>query len=371
MALELQGVDVRVLKADMASREELCKALADLNPTAPLAGVIHAAGLLDDGLIVQQNEERFSRVFAAKAVGAWNLHELTKHVTLDFFVLFSSSATLLGGAGQSSYAAANSFLDGLAFHRRGLGLAGVSIAWGAWSGAGMAARLSERERRFFAEQGIEAIAPAQGLEELGALLNSAAPCVAVLKLDWKRFVRQYPTGGESPLLSELAREARLQATQSDGASDDTRDARGKLLRRLEESAPAERMEILGDFVRGQVNEVLGFSSSAGLDANQGFFEIGMDSLMAVDLQRRLQNGLGITLSSTIGFDHPTVEALAKHLAEKALSFRSTASKPAAKIAARPKPAAAEPALEEMSEEQLVALLSQELDRTEEVRGHHD
>jgi acyl transferase domain-containing protein/acyl carrier protein len=360
--LEVKGVEVRLVKADVSKALELKAALTEIdNDGAPLAGIIHAAGFLDDGLLVQQNWERFSRVLAPKTAGAWNLHELTKDRALDFCVFFSSAASLFGNPGQASYAAANAFLDGLAAHRRSLGLPGVSIAWGAWSGAGMAARVGAREQRAWSERGIEAIAPDRGLTELDELLDSPAPQIAVFKMDWGRFARQYPTGGEAPLLSELVREARQQASQSDSASD----ARVKLLRRLENSSPVERLEILADFVRMQVADVLGFSESAGLDPNQGFFEVGMDSLMAVDLQRRLQNGLGITLPSTIGFDHPTIEALAKHLAEKALKFRNTVAvqgPPAAAMAKKhsTKESIAQESIEEMPEDQLVALLSQEL-----------
>jgi aryl carrier-like protein len=356
----------------VANRDELSAALGAIDPTAPLRGVIHAAGTLDDGLLVQQTWERFSRVLAAKAVGGWNLHELanelTKDVPLDFFVLFSSASSLLGSTGQASYAAANAFIDGLAAHRRALGLPGVSIAWGAWAGAGMAARLGERERRLWADQGLEALQPAQGLAELGALLRWPSPQVAVLAIDWTKFVRQYPTGGELPLLSELAREARLKA-QAEGPSADS----AQLLRRLERSSPVERLQILADFVGEQVAGVLGHSGSSALDPNQGFFEIGMDSLMAVDLQRRLQNGLGVTLSSTVGFDHPTIEALAKHLAGKALAFADAAPKPAVRTGVRAVARAkgsvndvAEKArVEDMTEDQLLTLFSQELEKMDE------
>jgi NAD(P)-dependent dehydrogenase (short-subunit alcohol dehydrogenase family)/acyl carrier protein len=362
-ALERLGVDVKALQADVANAEDLRRVLIAVDPSTPLRGVIHAAGSLDDGLLVQQSWERFSKVLAAKVTGAWNLHEVTKDFPLDFFVLFSSASSLLGSPGQASYAAANSFLDGLAAHRRSLGLPGVSIAWGAWSGSGMAARLSERERRLWADQGIGALKPEQGLEELALLLSWPSPQVAVLSVDWTRFVRQYPTGGELPLLSELAREARLQAQSESPAPE-----RVRLLRRLEESSPAERLEILAEFVRGQVAEVLGYSSSSNLDANQGFFEIGMDSLMAVDLQRRLQNGLGVTLSSTVGFDHPTIEALAKYLAENAIAFQSTVAQPAAAPAVVTKQAAEEARLEAMSEDELVALFSKELARTDQAKS---
>jgi acyl carrier protein len=368
----MQGVNIKVLQADVANREELRQALGDIDPSAPLRGVIHAAGTLDDGLLVQQTWERFSRVLAAKAIGGWNLHELTNELTqdapLDFFVLFSSASSLLGSTGQASYAAANAFIDGLAAHRRALGLTGVSIAWGAWAGAGMAARLGERERRLWADQGLEALQPSQGLAELGALLRWPSPQVAVLAIDWTKFVRQYPTGGELPLLSELARDARLKA-QAEGPSADS----AQLLRRLERSSPLERLQILADFVGEQVAGVLGYSASSGssaLDPNQGFFEIGMDSLMAVDLQRRLQNGLGVTLSSTVGFDHPTIEALAKHLAGKALAFADAAPKAAVRTGVRAggsvNDAAAEEArIESMTEDQLLTLFSQELEKMDE------
>jgi len=322
-----------------------------------LRGVIHAAGTLDDGLLQQQTWARFERVLAPKALGAWNLHEQTREMPLDFFVLFSSATTLLGSAGQSSYAAANAFLDGLAAHRQASGLPGVSIAWGAWDGPGMASRLGERERRLWADQGISALQAEQALQDLGSLLASSSPLAAVISVNWDKFVKQYPTGGEAPVLSELAREARLKPQDDEDSAE-----RVKLLRKLEAASPARRIEILAEYVRGLVAAVLGYDSSSLLDPNQGFFEIGMDSLMAVDLQRRLQTGLGVTLSSTVGFDHPTVEALAKYLAEKALAFRAplaeSASASAAGDAGR---------IEQMSEDELVALFSEELEKIDQGR----
>jgi acyl transferase domain-containing protein len=360
--LEAQGAKVAVVSADVSRAEEVAELLANLAESMPpLRGVIHAAGSLDDGLLLQQTWERFERVLAPKVLGAWNLHQQTLGTPLDFFVLFSSATALLGSAGQSSYAAGNGFLDGLAALRRASGLAGTSIAWGAWDGAGMAARLGERERRLWADQGIEALRPADALEELGRLLESPNPVTAVLAVDWTKFVKQYPTGGESPVLSELAREARLKPQDDDESAE-----RVKLLRQLEAAPPAERLEILADFVRGLVAAVLGYDASSLLDPNQGFFEIGMDSLMAVDLQRRLQTGLGVTLSTTVGFDHPTVEALARHLAEKALNFQTPLARSAA--AGRGAAASREAArLEQMSEDELLELFAEELEKIDEGR----
>ncbi len=195
------GAEVVVAPADVASEADLAAVLA--RAPRPVRGVVHAAGVLDDGVLMQQTWARFEAVLAPKVQGAWNLHRLTRDQPLDFFVLFSSSAALLGSPGQGSYTAGNAFLDALAHHRRALGLPALSIDWGPWSGVGMAAALDEQRRRW-AALGVSEIAPPQGLELLQHALTQDLTQVAALPVDWVRFLRTFPAGAAPKLLADLA-----------------------------------------------------------------------------------------------------------------------------------------------------------------------
>ena len=195
-ALRESGAEVLVVAADVSQREDAQRLLEQAEqPGFPLRGIIHAAGVLDDGMLRQQTWSRFQQVMAPKVAGAWNLHLLTRGRELDFFVCFSSAAALLGSPGQGNYAAANAFLDGLAQGPRA-GLPALSINWGPWEGIGMAARLDDRNRARLAEAGLENIDVPTGVRILAKLLNGEGPQVAVLPVDWSRFT----LGGRKPPL---------------------------------------------------------------------------------------------------------------------------------------------------------------------------
>src|SRR5205814_9986715 len=170
----------------------------------PLRGIVHAAGVLDDGVLIQQEWTRFARVMAPKISGSWNLHTLTLDLPLDFFVFFSSAASVLGSPGQANYAAANAFMDALAHERRRLRLAALSINWGAWDVAGMAASLDARDQRRWAGQGLTPMPPHEGVAALQDLLDSGHTQVAVLAMDWRRYREQFVKTSMPPFLSRLA-----------------------------------------------------------------------------------------------------------------------------------------------------------------------
>jgi NAD(P)-dependent dehydrogenase (short-subunit alcohol dehydrogenase family) len=217
-ALEQAGVEVLVLQADIACEADVERVFATLRAAGPaLRGVIHAAGVLDDGMLGQQTWERFTPVLAPKLAGAWLLDQATRTLPLDFFVLFSSSSALLGAAGQANYAAANAALDALAQRRRAAGLPALSVNWGAWDEVGMVAALDERDRRRFALRGIELITLEAGLRTLQRLLAQDAPQIAVLPISWPTLLAQFPAGSHPLLLAEVA--------ASVGARPDGRQAR--------------------------------------------------------------------------------------------------------------------------------------------------
>jgi acyl transferase domain-containing protein/acyl carrier protein len=305
------GVQVRVLPVDVSNLAEMPHLFEDIAATMPpLRGVVHAAGVLDDGILLQQTWERFSEVMAPKVAGAWHLHTLTRHLALDFFICFSSIASLLGSPGQGNYAAANAFMDGLMHHRRALGLPGLSINWGPWAqAAGMAALASERHQARWAGQGINLITPAQGLQALETLLKRNVAQAAVLRINWSSFVRQLPPGMTMPLLETF--------TQAVGPV--TSPPSSELLQKLKTTPPEERSAVLLNYIRAQLARVLGLSSPELIEPGQPFFELGLDSLIAIELRNRFEISFGRSLPATLLFDYPTVEALADYLAQEIVS----------------------------------------------------
>jgi acyl carrier protein len=242
------------------------------------------------------------------------LHSLTQSMPLDFFVLFSSTASVFGSAGQANYAAANAFLDGLAHYRHGQGLPGVSINWGPWSGSGMAAVRGKGRERRWASQGIGMIAPEQGLQALERLLRPLRPQVAVAPIQWSRLMQQFG-GSVPPFLSQFARAGRGPARPGQMPDRDS-----GFLQALESAPPKERPAILAAYINQQIARVLGLDPSQPLDPRQPLNEMGIDSLMAVELRNALGKALGRTLPPTMLFDFPTIEALSVFLLDKVLAL---------------------------------------------------
>ncbi|TSC24493.1 type I polyketide synthase [Corallococcus sp. Z5C101001] len=340
-ALDQQGARVHVVAADVSRADELSGALASLpSGMPPLAGVVHAAGVLEDGVLVRQGWERFSRVLAPKTAGAWNLHVLTRGLSLDFFVCFSSAASLLGAPGQGNYAAANAFLDALAHRRRALGLPALSINWGPWSGVGMAATGAQRRA---ASDWLGTLAPEQGLQVLTGLLEEDTPQVGVLPATWSRLEAR---PGAAPFLERFTREKSPPAAPVP-----------LILRQFESAAPGARKTVLERQTKALVARVLGLRAD-DLGPRQRFFDLGADSLMAVELKNQLETQVGRTLRSTLIFDFPTLDALVEHLlAELSGAVPEVAPAPPrgeSEHAARPEE------LEELSQDELANLLSQKI-----------
>jgi NAD(P)-dependent dehydrogenase (short-subunit alcohol dehydrogenase family)/acyl carrier protein len=307
-------------QGDVASREQLRRLLDSLDALPPLRGVVHAAGVLDDGAVSQQSWERYERVLAPKAAGAWELHEATAGSPLDFFVLFSSVASVLGSAGQSNYAAANALLDGLAAFRRSGGLHAISINWGPWAEAGMAAALRDRDQRRRERAGLELITPEDGLAALDHVVDGSSPHqVAVLPVRWERLPAE---ARAMPLLAKV-----LAEHPADGRRAATEAGSPGLVRRQLEGAPAiGRGDLLIAHLRDQVSRVLALDAAHPPGIREGLTDLGMDSLMAVELRNRLQVSLACSLPSTVIFEHPTIEALASYLLNDVLSFGPPATR---------------------------------------------
>ena len=321
-ALEQAGVRVVALRGDVADAAFLRAALAELGRSMPpLRGVFHAAGVLDDAPLLRQDWPAFERVMAAKVQGAWDLHTLTRDLPLEHFVLFSSVTALLGTPGQGNYAAANAFLDALAHYRRGLGLPALSINWGPWADVGLAAQ--GRRAELLSQRGIESLVPEQGMAawELAARRGTAQ--VGVFPVQWATHLRQLPRGAETSFLAALADE--LEPADAGTAAS---PAGAELVQRLAEASPDERLALLADHVQAQVRAILGFDPDTRVGLEQGFFQLGLDSLMAVELKNRLQASVGRPLVSTLVFDYPTIAALSAYLLDE-LFARQEASADAA------------------------------------------
>jgi myxalamid-type polyketide synthase MxaE and MxaD len=308
--LEDAGVQVVVAQADVSQKDQVARVLAEIDEKMPpLRGVVHAAGVLDDGVLLQQDWERFARVMAPKVDGAWNLNHLTKDRELDFFVLFSSTASLLGPPGQGNYAAANAFMDALAHWRQAQGLPALSINWGPWAEVGMAATVGDRGQHRLSEQGMSFISPAQGVQILGQLLPQASPQVAVLPMDWAKYCRFYPAARELPLLTHLAQEAKIPA------NGDTPVAAPQALswQAVMAVEPPERQRLLETAICTMAAQVLRLPATS-LDVQQPLNNLGLDSLMAVELFTKIQKAFGQTLPLATTLGSPTVEQLANTLA---------------------------------------------------------
>jgi acyl transferase domain-containing protein/NAD(P)-dependent dehydrogenase (short-subunit alcohol dehydrogenase family)/acyl carrier protein len=349
------GATVTVVAADIADAADVERIFADVLPhLPPLAGVVHAAGVLDDALVAQQTVDRFRRVLAPKVAGAWNLHVRTRALPLDFFVCYSSAASLVGSAGQANYAAGNAFLDALAHHRRALGLRALSINWGAWAGDGMAG--GDRMRGRLDAHGLSAIQAADGLAVLSRLIESerhgdadACPAaVGVFPVDWTRFLRQFPAG--VPLrfsaLAPTATPASMSASASvsvsapasasasksspvsalgvasaemAGAASDRSngivapDANDARLNDLLAMPARERGAQLRRILRDELAAVLRIDASAEIGLRDKYFDLGMDSLTAVEFKNRLHHTFDLPLPATLAFDYPTIDALATRI----------------------------------------------------------
>ena len=281
-ALRRQGATVQVELADVTDAAALDAMLARMDADQPpLAGVIHSVGVLADATIGNQTWKTFETVLWPKMLGAWHLHRATAECDLDMFVLFSSVAGVLGNPGQANHAAANAFLDQLAAHRRALGLPGQAIAWGAWSEIGEAEEQRERMTRRSASSGIEWITPQQGLRAFDRLVREDATTSVVLARDWVAFGESLET-----------RPQLLEDVLSDGADEGDDGASAEdLLSQLRQAPAATREEVLASFLQGEVKAVLRLPTTPA--PTVGFFDLGMDSLMAVELRNRL-NRAGCT-----------------------------------------------------------------------------
>jgi NADPH:quinone reductase-like Zn-dependent oxidoreductase/SAM-dependent methyltransferase len=353
--LEAQGARVIVAQGDVSNESDVSAAHSRAREAGlpPFAGIVHAAGALDNASIQGQSMERYARVFAGKIDGAWLLDRVTASDPLDFFVLFSSVASLLGAAGQSNHSAANAYLDALVYARRAGGKPAISIQWGAWSQIGAAA--GEQVASVLREKGIERMSPARGLQALEHVLRTAPPVVGVIAADWARFVQQVPRTARS-YFSLLAASS-LPAANRESAKKSGMSPERDLASRLAAVPSSKRRAVLQAEVRDSAVKVLSLAPTHPVDLRAPLATLGLDSLMAVELRNLLGRAIARSLPATLLFDYPSIAALTDHFATLLAIEAEDLPAPA------PAPVDAEGLLdrvEDLSEDELDRLLAERM-----------
>jgi acyl carrier protein len=337
------GARVTVIQADVSQYEQLAQVFRQVDETLPpLRGVVHAAGVLDDALLLTMQPQQFQNVLAPKVAGTWHLHWLTRQRCLDWFVLFSSAVTLLGLPGQASYAAANAFLDALAHYRRAQSLPALSINWGPWEAVGLAAaQVNRGERLSF--RGLPGIAPQQGAALFGHLLQRCTHAqMGVIPLQVRQWRQSFPRVAGLPSLSVLPVEQL------------SSEAPQTLQLALHNAEPEQQARLVEAHVCEQAAQVVRLAPER-IDAHAPFSSLGMDSLMTLELRNRLETTTGLTLPATLVWAYPTIAALGRYLYEQMQS---------AATPAQPEPVARatnHSDLDDLSEQELAALLDDTLD----------
>ncbi|WP_225409379.1 type I polyketide synthase [Stigmatella hybrida] len=318
-ALQAMGASVQIVRCDVGEQAQVASLIEGIRKGAvPLVGIFHAAGVSTHRSWQETDPDLFASVFRPKAAGAWLLHEYTRDLPLSCFVMFSSASAVWGAQGMAAYAAANHSLDALAHLRRSQGLAATSINWGRWTEGGMAG--SEEAKRFFSQIGLEAMPTEAALAILGRLAGTKAAQRVVASVEWSRFKPLQEAKRQRPFLENIVTAQPVQKAPAG-------NARSELLLRLEEAPSSRRRALLMEYVQKEAARVLGADPSR-LEPQQGFFQMGMNSLMSIELKKLLETSLRHGLPSTIAFEYPTVEALTGFLAKEVPALAALLSAPA-------------------------------------------
>lgn len=322
LAAELgeQGAEVRILPADVSERESVHQVLAEISKTMPpLRGIIHCAGVNADAPVVQQDLDKLAVVMRAKADSAYLLGDAAQDLKLDFFLLFSSIAPVIGWFGQSNYAAANAYMDGLAHNLRAQGIPATSINWGIWENTGMTAVLTEQDKARWMRQGLKSFSPEDATRVLSQIVAASPTQVAVMPVDWRTF------------LASRAAAVYEAFMPSSAAAEPAAKSQPNLASRLVDVPPSKHPGILIQFIREEALSVLGLDKSTPVDPELPLQQLGLDSLMAVELRNVLARDTGLTLPATLLFDYPTIETLMGYLM-KHLDVPKAAPLPAEPVA---------------------------------------
>ena len=317
---EEHGCEIRAFAADVADANEVSRLLAMVHAELPsLAGIVHAAGEIGTTPLRTLDDAEVNRVFAGKVWGAWHLSEAAAELQLDFFLSTSSIASVWGGFGQAAYGAANAFLDGLSWRLREQGVLGISVNFGPWS-AGMA---DAEARARLDQRGVRTLSPADALAGMADLMAADGPAQGIVaRIDWARFLPLYQQAGNRSFLAELAREVPIQPTGVPPSA--AISGKTQLVERLTSAPVQQRKKILADFLRGAVAEVTRVDV-AEIRVDAGFFDLGMDSLMAVELRRRIEQAVGKEVPATLAMDYPRLADVVDYLLGDVLGLSEQAA----------------------------------------------
>ncbi len=307
-SLQKQGAEVVVTQADVSVQEDMERVFKQVEEAIPpLKGVIHAAGVIGFDLLENLELSQLEAILRPKVVGGWLLHQLTQKLEIDFFVNFSSIASVWGSKGQAHYAAANNFLDGLTDYRQSMGLPSYSINWGAWSGGGMA---TGEAMNLLNQMGVKPMEPEKAIASLEKILASNSPHTVVADINWDLFKELYELGGKGSFLEEISLDS--EATDGERASEKS----SELLQELHQAPESERNQMLIEHLQTDVAKIIGLSKSQLPDPELGFFKMGMDSLMVVELRNMLSSTFSSSISSSTLFEKSNIKDLAEYLMEE-------------------------------------------------------
>ena len=357
-ALEKDGAEILIVKADVADEQEMSELWKKLEQQPyPLRGIIHAAGVANPRSLAEMTPNEAHKTMRPKINGAWLLHQLVQcgdsASRLDFFVLFSSAASQLGAQDMGAYAAANHFLDALAHYRRARGLPALCVNWGWWDSPGL---VSDQTAAIFRRAGLKTLPPKQALNALAYLLETDVTQATVANIDWNSFRSVFEAKKKRPLLEYITIERHIQSETETGPKENAHT----LLSHIQEAPSAEKRHLLHDYILAQVATILGFKSAEGVNPRQGFFKMGMDSMMTVQLRNRLETSLSCALPPTVAFEYPTVESLTDFIADDVIKLNGNAGASIAPVREELQPIS-EPE-EELSEDDLADLLTRKLEQ---------
>ncbi len=322
-ALERNGACILEIQGDVSIEKDISRVIKEMKQSMPpLRGIIHSAVVLDDGILIQQNWSRFEKVMAPKVIGTWNLHSLTRDMPLDFFVLFSSGASLMGTSGLATYASANAFMDGFASYRRSLRYPATVINWGAWSEVGMAA-----DRTQVAARNLTTFTPEEGLQALEWAIHQNVTQVGVFRTDWKDVLKQYDVDEEPAFYREIARQERRKTIKPE-----TKSGEVPLSRKLAEATADDRLHVLVAHIRQKAAQVLKMKNADALDIHQPLQSMGLDSLMAIELKNKIEDNSKLNLPISALLAGATIADLSAILNNQILDNKIEFGNPASKLA---------------------------------------
>jgi acyl transferase domain-containing protein/acyl carrier protein len=309
-AIEALGATVVIESADVSNMERMATLLAQFGQTAPpLRGIVHAAAALSNWKLKEMPVTALQEMLKSKVMGTWVLHQLTQNMNLDFFSLFSSTTALWGSRELGHYAAANSFLDSFAHYRRALELPALSINWGTWDEMRVA---SAQEQQTVAQFGLNRMPAEQALGYMGDFLGSSEAQVVVASVDWNLLKPAYEAKRQRPFLHYMGAQP-VEVSRNGSKPEQTSNEHSELLRQLAAAQPDKHQEILVAHLQREVSKVLGIEPAYSIDVHQGLFELGLDSLMSVELKGRLEVLVKQSLPSTLIFNYPTIADLSQYL----------------------------------------------------------